>query len=193
MTLYHCILKYTAKNQTNISSFEIADLLNLNDSLVRKDIALCGVLGRKKQGYFVADLKKAIEQKLGFTEHKEVFVIGAGNLGTALVKYADFKDYGIDILALFDNNVDKIGQEVNGKRVLALKKLEDLVARINVKNIILAVPPQVAQEVTDYAVKCGVRFIWNFTPTVLKVPKSVTVYYENIVSSFMQMRNSTIS
>lgn len=193
LTLYHCILKYTAKDQTNISSFEIADLLNLNDSLVRKDIALCGVLGHKKQGYFIEDLKKAIEQKLGFTERKEVFVIGAGNLGTALVKYADFKDYGIDILALFDNDVDKIGQEVNGKRVLALRKLEDLVGRISVKNVILSVPPQVAQEVADYAVKCGVRFIWNFTPAVIKVPKSVTVYYENIVSSFMQMQNSTIS
>lgn len=189
LTLYHCILKYTVQGQDFISSFEIADLLNLNDSLVRKDIALCGVLGHKKQGYFIEDLKKSIEKTLEFTERKEVFVIGAGNLGTALVKYADFKDYGIDILALFDSDVDKIGQEVNGKRILALEKLEDLVTRISVKNIILAVPPQIAQHVADYAVKCGVQFIWNFTPTVLRVPKSVTVYYENIVSSFMQMRN----
>ena len=189
LTLYHCILKYTVQGQDFISSFEIADLLNLNDSLVRKDIALCGVLGHKKQGYFIEDLKKAIEKTLGFTERKEVFVIGAGNLGTALVKYADFKDYGIDILALFDSDIDKIGQEVNGKRILALEKLEDLVTRISVKNIILAVPPQIAQHVADYAVKCGVQFIWNFTPTVLRLPKSVTVYYENIVSSFMQMRN----
>lgn len=192
LTLYHCILKYTVQGQDFISSFEIADLLNLDDSLVRKDIALCGVLGHKKQGYFIEDLKKAIEKTLGFAERKEVFVIGAGNLGTALVKYADFKDYGIDILALFDSDVDKIGQEVNGKRVLALEKLEDLITRISVKNIILAVPPQIAQNVADYAVKCGVQFIWNFTPTVLRVPKSVTVYYENIVSSFMQMRNKKI-
>jgi redox-sensing transcriptional repressor len=189
LTLYHCILKYTVKGQEFISSSEIADLLNLDASSVRKDIALCGVLGHKKNGYITAELQSAIEKKLGFSERKEVFIIGAGNLGTALVNYADFKDYGIDILALFDNDVDKIGQEVNGKRVLALCKLEDLVGRISVKNVILSVPPQVAQEVADYAVKCGVQFIWNFTPTVLSVPKSVTVYYENIVSSFMQMRN----
>ena len=190
LTLYHCIIKYTAKNQEFISSFEIADLLGLDDSLVRKDIALCGVLGRKKNGYLTTELKQAIEKKLGFSERKEVFVIGAGNLGTALVKYADFKYYGIDILALFDTDENKIGTEVSGKRILALNKLESLISRISVKNIILAVPPECAQNVADYAIKCGVKFIWNFTPAVLKTPKSVTVYHENIISSFMQMRNS---
>ena len=188
LTLYHCILKYTMSQRESISSFEIADLLNLDASLVRKDIAICGVLGNKKQGYLVSDLKKAIESKLGFSKRKEVFVIGAGSLGTALIKYADFKDYGIDILGLFDNNPDKIGQEVNGKKIIALSKLEGLVSRMNVKNVILAVPPEVAQDVTDYVVKCGVEFIWNFTPTVLKAPKTVTVHYENIISSFMQMK-----
>ena len=189
LTLYHCILKYTMKGRDVISSFEIADLLNLDASLVRKDIAICGVLGNKKQGYAVLALQKAIEKKLGFSTNKEIFIVGAGNLGSALAKYVDFKDYGIDILALFDKDPKKIGQEINGKKILALEKLESLISRISIKNIILAVPAENAQEVADYAVKCGVQFIWNFTPTVLSVPKSVTVYYENIVSSFMQMRN----
>lgn len=177
------------KGRDVISSFEIADLLNLDASLVRKDIAICGVPGNKKQGYAVLDLQKAIEKKLGFSTNKEIFIVGAGNLGSALAKYVDFKDYGIDILALFDKDPKKIGQEINGKKILALEKLESLISRISIKNIILAVPAESAQEVTDYAVKCGVQSIWNFTPTVLRVPKSVTVYYENIVSSFMQMRN----
>ena len=190
LTLYHCLLKYTVPNQEFISSSEIADLLNIDDSQVRKDIALCDVLGHKKLGYSVTGLKAAIEQKLGFAKRKEIFIIGAGNLGSALIKYIDFKDYGIDILALFDNDEDKIGQEVAGKKVLSLKKLENLISHMNVKNIILAVPPQNAQEVADYAVRCGVRFIWNFTPAILKVDKEVTVYYENIIGSFMQMRSS---
>ncbi|MBP5352230.1 MAG: redox-sensing transcriptional repressor Rex [Alphaproteobacteria bacterium] len=189
LTLYHCLLKYTFKEQRSISSFEIAELLDLDDSLVRKDIALCGVLGRKKGGYPINELQQAIEQKLGFAERKEVFIIGAGNLGTALVNYADFKDYGIDVLALFDNDSAKIGQEAGGKKILALDKLQNLIAKISIKNIILTVPPQAAQEVTDYAVKCGVQFIWNFTPVILKTPKAVTVYNENIVSSFLQMHN----
>lgn len=192
LTLYHCILKYTMKEREVISSFEIADLLNLDASLVRKDIALCGVLGNKKQGYLILQLKEAIEKKLGFSKHKEIFIIGAGGLGSALAKYVDFKDYGIDILALLDTDPNKIGQTINGKKVYALEKLESLISTVNTKNIILAVPAECAQDVTDYAVKCGVQFIWNFTPTVLSVPKAVTVYYENIVSSFMQMQNGSV-
>ena len=191
LTLYHCILKYTVKEQDYISSFEIADLLKLDNSQVRKDIAQCGVLGRQNFGYPTIELKNAIEQKLGFTERKEVFVIGAGNLGSALANYSDFKDYGIDIVALFDNNPTKIGQTLNGKMIFSLNKLENLISRVNIKNIILAVPPQHAQSITDYVVQCGVQCIWNFTPTVLKVPSSVTVYYENIISSFLQMRNNS--
>lgn len=189
LTLYHCLLKYSAPENNCISSVEIAELLHLDDSQVRKDIALCGVLGRQKQGYPVTELKQAIEKELGFSTRKEVFIVGAGNLGTALALFSDFKDYGIDVLALFDNDPQKIGQEVRGKRILALSKLENLISRISIKNIVLTVPPEEAQKVTDYAVKCGVQFIWNFTPVVLKVPQSVTIYYENVVSSFLQMRN----
>ncbi len=191
LTLYHCILKYTVKEQDYISSFEIADLLKLDNSQVRKDIALCGVLGRQNFGYPTKELKNEIEKKLGFTERKEVFVIGAGNLGSALANYSDFKDYGIDIVALFDNNPLKIGKTLNGKKIFPLNKLENLISRVNIKNIILTVPPQYAQSITDYVVQCGVQCIWNFTPTVLKVPSSVTVYYENIISSFLQMRNNS--
>ena len=190
LTLYHCILKYTVCGQEYISSFEIADLLNLDDSQVRKDIAQCGVLGHKKQGYNSVDLKQTIEKKLSFKQRKEVFIIGAGHLGTALANYTDFKDYGIDILCLLDKNPDKIGQEINGKKIFDLEKLPNLISRVNIKNIILAVPAEQAQAVADYAVQCGVQFIWNFTPSVLKVPKDVTVYYENIISSFLQMRNN---
>ena len=191
LTLYHCILKYTLIDQERVSSFEIADLLGLDDSQVRKDIALCGVLGYKKQGYATEDLKRAIEKKLGFQERKDVFIIGAGHLGMALANYTDFKDYGIDILCLFDNDPKKIGQEINGKKIFSLEKLADLISRVNIKNVILAVPPDQAQIITDRLVQYGVQFIWTFTPSVLKVPQHVTVYYENIISSFMQMYRKT--
>lgn len=193
LTLYHCILKYTFKDKDFISSFEIADLLNLDDSLVRKDIALCGVIGYKKSGYLTSELKQVIEKKLGFAERKKVAIIGAGNLGSALINYADFRDYGIDVLALFDNNPNKIGQIIGDKSILGLEKLQDFVSENDIKNIILAVPPEKAQEVADYAVQCGIKFIWNFTPVILKTSKIVTVYHENIISSFLQMHKDAIN
>lgn len=193
LTSYHCILKYTFNDKEFISSFEIADLLDLDASLVRKDIALCGVLGYKKNGYQTKELKQAIEQTLGFSERKKVVIIGAGNLGNALINYADFIDYGIDVLALFDNNPTKIGQMIAGKNILALDNLPSFVSEHNIKNAILAIPPKNAQEVADYIIKCGIQFIWNFTPVILKTPQDVTVYHENIISSFLQMHQEAIN
>ena len=44
-------------------------------------------------------------------------VIGAGNLGSALAKYDSFKDYGLNVIAMFDNDTSKIGTMINGKEV----------------------------------------------------------------------------
>lgn len=190
LTLYHCILTdYLVKGESCISSAQIALLLKIDDSQVRKDISLCSVQGRAKIGYDVAELKTAIEKLLGFKEHKEVFIVGAGNLGFALAKYDDFKDYGLQILALFDNNPMKIGMSVNDKCVYNIEKLPDLVHRLGVESVILTVPRSVAQEVANFLIKSGVHYIWNFTQTVLDVPSDVFVYYENLISHFLQLKN----
>lgn len=187
LTLYHGILTYTLCGQEYVSSNEIATLLKIDDSQVRKDIALCGVQGLPKHGYKVLALKKSIEQKLSFNKQKDIFVIGAGHLATALTQYADFKAYGINILALFDNDESKIGQMINGKRVFDINRLENLIGRMKIDTVILALPPQNAQEVTNRLVKSGIKFIWNFTPCIIEVPDEVVVCYENIVSGFLQL------
>ena len=78
---------------------------------------------------------------------------------------------------------------MNGTPVHALTELADQMRRQNIKNIILAVPPKAAQSVVDEAVRGGARFIWNFTPCVVRVPDTVVVCYENIISGFLQMQN----
>ena len=190
LTLYHCIVRdFLAKGEDFISSAQIALLLKIDASQVRKDIAFCKIQGKAKIGYDVAELKTAIEKLLGFKDHKEVFIVGAGNLGFALAKYDDFKDYGLQILALFDNNPMKIGIQINDKQVYDIEKLPDLVKRMNVESAILTVPHAVAQKVADFLIQSGIRYIWNFTQTVLNVPDDVSVYYENLISHFLQLKN----
>ena len=108
LTLYHCILfDYIEQNIEFISSPQIAKLLNIDDSQVRKDIKLLNNSGKCKVGYDVKCLKKSIEKTLGFENPKNAFIVGAGNLGMALAKYSNFKDYGLNIMALFDNDKSK--------------------------------------------------------------------------------------
>ncbi len=187
LTLYHCILtEYIEKDIENISSPQIASLLKIDDSQVRKDIKLLNSLGRCKVGYAVKELKESIERTLGFAKTKDAFIVGSGNLGMALAKYDSFANYGLNILALFDTDPLKINLTVNGKQVFHLSRFLDLTKKLNVEIAILTVPRQVAQDTANLLVDSGIKYIWNFSPSILKVPEDVQVWNENLMGNFLQ-------
>lgn len=187
LTLYHCILDDYIKNNIEfIASKQIAVLLNIDDSQVRKDISLLNNSGKCRVGYIVKELKKSIETTLGFSKTKNAFIIGAGNLGMALAKYDNFTNYGLNIIALFDNDNAKIGKTVNNKLILDIEKLPNLCKKSGVDIAILTVPKEFAQITADYLVKANIKYIWNFAPAVLSVPKDVQVWNENLMGNFLQ-------
>lgn len=188
LTLYHCILGDALETDEKfVSSARLAQLLKVDDSQVRKDISLCGVLGKAKIGYDVRELKTAIEKLLGFAKHKNLFIIGAGNLGFALSKYDDFSNYGMAVAALFDNDPLKVGISVNDKPIFHISQLPEKMRTEQAETVILTVPKNAAQEMADFAVSCGAKYIWNFTQKVLDVPDGVCVYYENLIGNFLQL------
>ncbi len=187
LTLYHCILcDYINQGKIYISSGNIAKLLRIDDSQVRKDLNILNNSGKSRIGYHVQDLKISIEKTLGFQKSKKAFIIGAGNLGSALAKYDNFSDYGLNILALFDNDKNKIGKTVNNKIIFDISKLENLIYKSNVEIAILTVPTSAAQVMANFLVKSNIKYIWNFTPTVLDVPNGVVVWNENLMGNFLQ-------
>lgn len=187
LTLYHFILlDCELSGLEYISSPRIAELLGMDNSQVRKDIKMVNHVGKSKIGYDVKVLKKCIEDALKFKKNKDAFIVGAGNMGSALIKYDDLKDYGLNILALFDKDPSKIGTTINSKEVFHLSKLPNLVGRLNVDMAILTVPKETAQVCADFLVASGIKYIWNFTPRVLKVDKDVRVWNENLIGNFLQ-------
>ncbi len=187
LTLYHYILDdYISKNIEFIASNQIAALLNIDDSQVRKDISILNNSGKCRVGYIVKELKKSIETTLGFSKTKNAFIIGAGNLGMALAKYDNFTNYGLNIIALFDNDHKKIGHSVNNKIILDIEKLPNLSRKTGVDIAILTVPREFAQITADILIKADIKYIWNFTPVVLAVPEDVQVWNENLMGNFLQ-------
>ncbi len=187
LTLYHCILQdFIDKGNKYISSKQIATLLKIDDSQVRKDINLLNKSGKSRVGYIVTELKKSIETTLGFAKTKRAYIIGAGNLGMALAKYDNFTSYGLNIIGLFDNDNNKIGKEVNNKKILDIKQLPEFTKDNNVDIAILTVPGKFAQSTADYLIKSKIKYIWNFTPTVLDVPTGIQVWNENLMGNFLQ-------
>ncbi len=188
LTLYHCVLvDYIEQGIEFVSSTKLSKLLNIDDSQIRKDIKLLEYSGKCKVGYSVRELKEIIEKRLTFSKNKDVFIVGAGNLGLALAKNDNFDYYGFNILALFDSNDLKTGISIDEKQIFHISKLPDLVQRLGVKIAILTVPHSQAQKAANFLIDSGIKYIWNFTQCILDVPDDIHVWNENLIGHFLQL------
>jgi redox-sensing transcriptional repressor len=151
---------------------------------VRKDLAITGIIGKPKKGYPVNDLIKAIERFLTWDSVQDVILVGAGNLGSALMGHQDFRLHGLHIAAAFDKNSQKIGTTIHGVRVLSMDFLETEIRKMGIKIAILTIHSDIAQETADRLVNAGIVGIWNFTAIKLQVPESVAVQTENLSSGY---------
>ena len=168
---------------TNISATGIAEALGLNDVQVRKDLSLVSDGGRPKVGYAIEDLIYDIEHFLGYDDTHTAVLVGAGNLGRALLSYSGFAEYGLDILAAFDADPAVVGREINGKPVFPMEKLSEVCAQRQVKIGIITVPESSADDVLRLMTENGIRAVWNFSRRRLRPPEGVLVRNEDLASS----------
>ena len=114
-------------------------------------------------------------------------IVGAGQLGRALLSYQNYSDYGVEVVAAFDADESMAGQEVGGKPILPVKRMTGLCRRMKVHIGIITVPAAHAQEACDKLVEGGIQAIWNFAPVHLKVPEDVLVRNEIIAVSLGEL------
>jgi len=163
-----------------VATPELARYMNLGEIVIRKDLALTGVTGQPGVGYKVPELIEAIRHYLNWNNVSEAILVGAGSLGSALMGYEGFEEYGLRIIAAFDTDPAKIGTEVRGRSVFGIERIEELVPRLCVQMGIICVPACHAQDVADRMVAGGIKAIWNFANVSLKVPEDVIVQREVI-------------
>jgi redox-sensing transcriptional repressor len=162
------------KGQSSICSKGLADCLGVSAWQIRKDFSYFGELGKPGVGYNAAKLEKQISKILNLVGGHNVVVIGAGNLGSAILSFTGFRQYGFNIIAAFDCDARVIGEK-KGPVVV-----EDVSNIARLKNCgvnlgIIAVPASAAQEVADALVAIGVKGILNFAPVYISVPKKIKV------------------
>ena len=142
---------------------------------VRKDLSFLGSHGTRGVGYDIDELMVQIKAVLGMTKTFRVVVVGAGNLGSAITNYRGFETWGFEIVAVVDNDSNKIGSAIDGFTVEAFASLGSIVAERAVQIGIIATPPAAAQLVADELTAAGVRSILNLAPIVLKTGDEVSV------------------
>ena len=178
---YRCLEKISAYEEDEVvSSRELGERLGIPPTQVRKDLSYYGEFGRRGVGYHVEDLKKSLAKILGINKTWPAVLVGAGNLGRALVNYEGFQKMGLQITDVIDSDLDKIGNKVGDITVRSSKDLEEIVKTRQIKIGIIAVPASAAQDVTDLLVAAGIKSIWNFAPTRLVVPEGIIVRNEDL-------------
>lgn len=162
-----------------IFSDNLADGIGVTSSQVRKDFSIFALSGNKKGGYLVDDLIFKLDEILGKNKVQHVVVVGAGNIGTALMNYKAFENEGIKIIAAFDTDPAKIDRAAEIP-VLPMEELGSFVKMNEIKAGIIAVPDIFAQEVVNGLVAAGVRGALNFAPMKLNVPEDFVINNVNV-------------
>ena len=163
-----------AAGVSTVSSKALAEQFHLNAAQIRKDLAQFGDFGVRGVGYVIKDLRRHLRQILGLDREIRVAVMGAGNLGLALTDYPGFKQEGFQIVALFDNLQDKVGQRSRSSvRIYDIKELRRVTKRERIRIAVVAVPATSAQTVVNTVVAAGIKAILNFSPVALVVPSAV--------------------
>lgn len=165
----------SAEGEEVVSSQQLAEGSGTTSAQVRKDLSLFGSFGKRGRGYTVSELEDTLEEILGLGRRWNVALVGVGKIGSALLGYRDLTERGFDIVAAFDTDPAKIGEEVFDVEVSALDDLEAVVSAREVEMAILATPPEAAQEVADRLAAAGVEAVLNFAPVKLNSSTGLTV------------------
>lgn len=179
-TYLHRLNELHQEGREYVSCTELAEYMNIELIVARKDIAMTGLAGSRRRGYRVDELIQAIRTYIGWDQELPAVMVGAGALGSALSGHPDFAMYGLQIRYLFDHDPEKIGKVIHGRTVLSMDKLCGILDECQPKIGIICVSAKAAQGVADMLVSHGVRYLWNFSDVCLTVPEYVIVQREVI-------------
>ena len=167
-----------------VSGTSIAEELEIEPIQVRKDLAVTGIVGKPRVGFQADELIEAINAFLAWDRRHRAIIVGAGNLGSALMGYGEFKRHGMSIIAAFDSDKKKIGGSIHNIPVHGIHELRTQIQKLGVKIALLTVPSDQAQEMATTLVEVGISAIWNFTNLKIKVPENIIVQKEDLSSGY---------
>ena len=174
-------------NDEYISSTSIAKSLSLGEVQVRKDLNAVSGAGKPKVGYEVKELIKSIETTLGYDNHTNAVLVGAGQLGKALLNYEGFEEFGVRIMEGFDIEAKK--QTSNQKQILPMEEFSKFCKENNIKIGIISANKESSQQICDLMIENGISAIWNFSPLKLNVPEGILLQQENLALSLAHLNN----
>jgi redox-sensing transcriptional repressor len=181
LSLYFRIVERLYQNRIEtVSSAALAKAAGVKPTQLRKDLTYFGQFGTRGLGYKVESLVTQLASVLRTARFQPVILVGAGNLGSALIHYDGFAKEGFEIVAAFDIRPDRAKSGSLKIPMLPMDHLKEFISEHSVKLAILTVPGTNAQAVTNELVDAGIQAILNFSPSILQVPSNVVVNNVNL-------------
>jgi len=173
LALYHrCFLDLKQANVIKIQSKELSGIMGIEPATIRKDFSYLGELGRQGYGYKVDFVLDAFEQVINIEDKQKCILVGAGNLGRALINFFTSERFQnevshtpTELIAAFD--INPTVPTINNTPVYQIEKMIDFIKAKDVKYIILAVPSSASQTIVDSVIGLGVEGILNLTSTII--------------------------
>ena len=180
-----CLNALDAAGIKTISSQAMAEQFNLNSAQIRKDLGYFGEFGIRGVGYYVGDLRDHITKILGLDKPHRVGIVGAGRLGTALANYNGFGRSNFTVVALFDNDNEKIGRRAGDGQILIhdVEKLASVIRDESIDVMVIAVPAKAAQKVLNRIMSAKIKAVLNFAPASLTPRLGVKVKTVDLTTS----------
>ena len=172
---YRQLFELQKKGVVRISSGDLGKRMGLTASQIRQDLFCFGEFGQQGYGYKVDSLREEIGEILGITKGHKAVVMGAGNLGRALMENFEFAGNGFLVRSAFDVDEKLVGREIGGVPVYHSDRLEECLAENPVDMALLTVPRWAAESTARRLVDCGVKGLWNFTNCELAFPEEDVV------------------
>ena len=180
----HKLMLMHQNGEKHASTTRLAEYINLDTIIVRKDFELTGISGQPGVGYKTDELIAGIRRYLNWDRTCRACLVGAGSLGSALIGHEEFAEYGLEISAVFDSNPDRVDSIIHGHKVIDVRKMSETLKSNPPDLGIICVPSNCAQMVTDELIACGVKAFWNFANVCLQVPPDIIVQREVIAGGF---------
>lgn len=169
------IVQLKEMGKRTVTSGEVSSGTGINSAEVRRDLIYFKIKGKRGVGFNINELIRSFNKILGYNRSVRIALIGAGNLGKAILKYKMLERFGFRIEYVFDNNPEVIGKNISGYEVLDINIIKNIFKKENIEVSILAVPPHSAQKATDILVKAGIKVIINYTSVPVKTPPNVRI------------------
>ncbi len=175
------------KGITRISSNELSQRMNITASQIRQDLNNFGSFGLQGYGYNVELLYKEIGRILGLDKEHKLVVIGAGNIGHALIKYDSFESRGFKIVGIFDKDADLIGSKIKDLEVQHVDKLKSYLTDNKIDVVVLTVPQTSVKSILDIINESTIEGVWNFTHMELSLREGIKVENVQLMDSLMTL------